>query len=144
MLKTNELQSLKEHFEVKKFRKGEFIFPQGQIANGAYVVIKSLVHFKKKHKQEEFIQHIGNIGPSDSFGAWYILFESELRAVSAEAFEDCELIFIPNNFLAKKLKNCNPFIIYCFRKWIDLFAQKKVPTIKISHKKLKIKNDPNF
>ena len=61
MLKTNDLQSLKEHFEVKNFRKGEVIFPQGKIANGAYVVIKGLVHLKKKHKQEEFIQHIGNI-----------------------------------------------------------------------------------
>ena len=47
MLKTNDLQSLKEHFEVKNFRKGEVIFPQGQIANGAYVVIKGLVHLKK-------------------------------------------------------------------------------------------------
>ena len=48
MLKTNDLKSLKEHFEVKNFRKGEVIFPQGQIANGAYLVIKGLVHLKKK------------------------------------------------------------------------------------------------
>ena len=144
MLKTTDLQSLKKHFEVKTFRKGEVVFPQGQIANGAYVVIKGLVHLKKKHKKEQFIQHIGDIGPGDSFGAWYILFESELRAVSAEAYEDCELIFIPNNILAEKLKNCDPFIIYCFRKWIDLFAQNKVPNKKKSDKELKIKNDPIF
>ena len=127
MLKTSDLQSLKKHFQVKSFKKGEVIFPQGQVANGAYIVIKGLVHLKKKHKEAKIIQHIGDIGPGDSFGAWYILFESELRAVSAEAYEDCELIFIPNKILAKKLKNCDPFIIYCFRKWIDLFAQNKVP-----------------
>ena len=51
MLKTTDLQSLKKHFEVKTFRKGEVVFPQGQIANGAYVVIKGLVHLKKKHKK---------------------------------------------------------------------------------------------
>ena len=144
MLKTSDLQSLKKHYQVKSFKKGEVIFPQGQIANGAYIVIKGLVHLKKKHKEAQIIQHIGDIGPGDSFGAWYILFESELRAVSAEAYEDCELIFIPNNILAEKLKNCDPFIIYCFRKWIDLFAQNKVPNTKKSDKQLKIKNDPNF
>ena len=144
MLKTSDLQSLKKHFQVKSFKKGEVIFPQGQVANGAYIVIKGLVHLKKKYKEEQIIQHIGDIGPGDSFGAWYILFESELRAVSAEAYEDCELIFIPNKILAEKLKNCDPFIIYCFRKWIDLLAQNKVPNTKQSDKQLKIKNDPNF
>ena len=144
MLKTSDLQSLKKHFQVKSFKKGEVIFPQGQLANGAYIVINGLVHLKKKHKEANIIQHIGDIGPGDSFGAWYILFESELRAVSAKACEDCELIFIPNNILAEKLKKCDPFIIYCFRKWIDLFAQNKVPNIKQSDKQLKIKNDPNF
>ena len=51
MLKTTDLQSLKKHFEVKTFRKGEVVFPQGQIANGAYVVIKGLVHLKKNIKK---------------------------------------------------------------------------------------------
>ncbi|MBD23239.1 MAG: hypothetical protein CL572_06225 [Alphaproteobacteria bacterium] len=144
MLKTSDLQSLKKHYEVKNFKKGDVIFPQGQVANGAFIVIKGIVHLKKRHKQENFIQHIGDIGPGDSFGAWYILFESELRAVSAEAYEDCELIFIPNLILAKKLKNCDPFIIYCFRKWIDLFAKNKVPGKKVSKESSKIKNDPSF
>ena len=49
MLKTSDLQSLKKHFQVKSFKKGEVIFPQGQVANGAYIVIKGLVHLKKKH-----------------------------------------------------------------------------------------------
>ena len=144
MLKKNDLKNLKDYFEVKNFKKGDVIFPQGQIANGAYIVIKGLVHLKKKYKKEEFIQHIGNIGPGDSFGAWYVLFKSELRTVSAEAGEDSELIFIPNNILAKKLKSCDPFIIYCFRKWIDLFAKKKVPSVKTFDNQPKIKNDPNF
>ena len=144
MLKSSDLQSLKDHFEVKNFKKGDVIFPQGQVANGAYIVIKGLVNLKKKHKQEQFIQHIGNIGPGDTFGAWYVLFESELRSVSAEAYEDSELIFIPNNILADKLKNCDPFIIYCFRKWIDLFTKNKVPIKSKSDEHLKIKNDPNF
>ena len=25
--------------------------------------------------------------------------------------------------IIKKLKNCDPFIIHCFRKWIDLFKR---------------------
>ena len=143
MLKTTDLQGLKKLFEVKHFIKGDVIFPQGQMADGAYVVINGIVHLKKKHRKERFIEHIGDIGPGDSFGAWYILFDSELRAVSAEAHVDCELIFIPNNILAEKLKSCDPFIIYCFRKWIDLFAQKKVPIKKESNNQI-IKNDPSF
>ena len=55
----------------------------------AYVVINGIVHLKKKHRKERFIEHIGDIGPGDSFGAWYILFDSELRAVSVRSYADC-------------------------------------------------------
>ena len=41
------LNNLKSSFEVKKFKKGEVIFPQGQIADGAYVVISGLIGLKK-------------------------------------------------------------------------------------------------
>ena len=43
------------------------------MADRAYVVINGIVHLKKKHRKERFIEHIGDIGPGDSFGAWYIL-----------------------------------------------------------------------
>ena len=96
------------------------------MADGAYIVLSGLIHLKK-YKTANIIEHIGEIGPGDTFGAWYILFESELRSVSAVAFKDSELVFIPNEILQKKLRSSDPFIIYCFRKWIDLIKQKKVP-----------------
>ena len=142
MLTSNDLGSLRDAFEVKKFKKGEVIFPQGQIANGAYVVLSGLVHLVKKHKVENIVEHLGNISAGDSFGAWYVLFESKLRPVSAFAKEDSELVFVPNEVLKEKLKNCDPFIIYCFRKWIDLMRHKKVPE-DYSEKK-ETKKDPVF
>ena len=54
MLKTSDLQSLKKHFQVKSFKKGEVIFPQGQVANGAYIVIKGLVHLKKTQRSTNY------------------------------------------------------------------------------------------
>ena len=54
------------------------------------------------------IEHIGTIKKGDTFGAWYVLFESNLRPLSAEANEDSELIFIPNDILVNKLKNSDP------------------------------------
>ena len=127
MLNEIDLNNLKSSFKIKKFKKGDVIFPQGQIADGAYVVISGLIGLKKKHYSENIIEHIGKISKGDTFGAWYILFESKLRFISAEAIEDSEVVFIPNDLLKKKLKNCDPFIIYCFRKWIDLISNKKVP-----------------
>ncbi len=144
MLKSFELKCLKNKYKTIVCKKGEVIFPQGQIADGAYIVISGLIHLKKKHKEENIIEHIGNIGPGDSFGAWYVLFESKLRLFSAQATEDSELVFIPNNILQEKLKSCDPFIIYCFRKWIDLIKQKKVPLKeKIVDQKSR-NNDPDF
>ena len=139
MLNDIDLNNLKSSFEVKKFKKGEVIFPQGQIADGAYVVISGLIELKKKHYSENIIEHIGEISKGDTFGAWYILFESNLREISAEAIENSEVVFIPNDLLKQKLKKCDPFIIYCFRKWIDLISNKKVPK-----KNTPIKNDPKF
>ena len=144
MLTPSELENLKSFFKIKKFKRNEIIFPQGQVANGAYIVISGLIHLKKKHKSANMIEHIGKIGPGDTFGAWYILFESELRSVSAEAIKDSELVFIPNEILQKKLKSSDPFIIYCFRKWIDLIKQQKVPQNKSIVSKQARKNDPNF
>jgi CRP-like cAMP-binding protein len=115
------------------------IFPQGQIADGAYVVISGLIGLKKKHHSENIIEHIGEISKGDTFGAWYILFESNLRQISAEATENSEVVFIPNDLLKQKLSKCDPFIIYCFRKWIDLISNKKVPKTNTL-----IKNDPKF
>ena len=143
MLKSSDIQSLKSNFEVKSYKKDEVIFPQGQIADGAYIVIKGLVHLKKEHKNANIVQHLGKIGPGDSFGAWYVLFESELRQVTALALADSELIFIPNKVLHEKLKSCDPFIIYCFRKWLDLIENKKVPVARSSLEKNR-KNDPDF
>ncbi len=142
MLKPSDLENLKKNLEVKTFKKGQVIFPQGQIADGAYVVISGLVHIKKKHNLENFIEHLGDIGPGDSFGAWYALFESKLRPISAVAVVKTELVFIPNEVLIKKLQSCDPFIIYCFRKWIDLVRHEKVPSPKSN--KIKGINDPKF
>ena len=58
MLKYSDLQSLKSNFEVKSYKKDEVIFPQGQIADGAYIVIKGLVYLKKKHKNTNIDQHV--------------------------------------------------------------------------------------
>ena len=122
MLNDIDLNNLKSSFEVKKFKKGEVIFPQGQIADGAYVVVSGSIELKKKHYSQNIIEHIGEISKGDTFGAWYILFESNLRQISAEAIENSEVVFIPNDLLKQKLKKCDPFIIYCFRKWIDLIS----------------------
>ena len=139
MLNDIDLNNLKSSFEVKKFKKGEVIFPQGQIADGAYVVVSGSIELKKKHYSQNIIEHIGEISKGDTFGAWYILFESNLRQISAEAIENSEVVFIPNDLLKQKLKKCDPFIIYCFRKWIDLISNKKFPK-----KNLLIKNEPKF
>ncbi len=127
MLSQLELNKLKNSFKTKKFIKGDIIFPQGSEADGAYIVISGSVILKKHHDKSMMIEHIGTIKKGDTFGAWYVLFESNLRPLSAEAIEDSELIFIPNNILVDKLKQSDPFIIYCFRKWIDLTSKNVVP-----------------
>ena len=144
MLKKFELECLKSKFKSILCKKGEVVFPQGQIADGAYIVISGLIHLKKKHKDANIVEHIGNIGPGDSFGAWYVLFESKLRFFSAEAIEDSQLVFIPNKVLQEKLKSCDPFIIYCFRKWIDLIKAKKIPLKEKKINKKSRNNDPDF
>ena len=131
MLSDIELNKLKNSFNIKKFIKGDIIFPEGAEADGAYIVISGSVILKKHHQKSKIIEHIGTIKKGDTFGAWYVLFESNLRPLSAEAKEDSELIFIPNDILVNKLKNSDPFIIYCFRKWIDLTSKNIVPKKKV-------------
>jgi len=127
MLSHLELNKLKKSFKIKKFIKGDIIFAQGAEADGAYIVISGSVILKKHHYKNKMIEHVGTIKKGDTFGAWYVLFESNLRLLSAEANEESELIFIANDILVDKLKKSDPFIIYCFRKWIDLTSKNIVP-----------------
>ena len=85
MLSDIELNKLKNSFKIKNFIKGEIIFPQGAEADGAYIVISGSVTLKKHHQKNKMIEHIGTIKKGDTFGAWYVLFESNLRPLSAEA-----------------------------------------------------------
>jgi len=109
MLSHLELNKLKKSFKIK------------------YIVISGSVILKKHHYKNKMIEHVGTIKKGDTFGAWYVLFESNLRLLSAEANEESELIFIANDILVDKLKKSDPFIIYCFRKWIDLTSKNIVP-----------------
>ena len=48
MLKTTDLQSLKKHFEVKTFRKGEVVFPSRANSKWSLCCNKRPSTFKKK------------------------------------------------------------------------------------------------
>ena len=93
MLSDIELNKLKNSFNIKKFIKGDIIFPQGAEADGAYIVISGSVILKKHHQKSKIIEHIGTIKKGDTFGAWYVLFESNLRPLSAEAKEEFRTYF---------------------------------------------------
>ena len=47
MISHLELNKLKNSFKIKKFIKGDIIFPQGAVADGAYIVISGSVLLKK-------------------------------------------------------------------------------------------------
>ena len=52
MLSDIELNKLKNSFKIKKFIKGDIIFPQGAEADGAYIVIFWFCNFEKASSKE--------------------------------------------------------------------------------------------
>ena len=54
------------------------------------------------------------------FGVWKALYQNKKRNFTATASKPSEVLIIPDYILEKKVKEADPFLIYCFKQWLNV------------------------
>lgn len=92
-----DITRISEKHVVKKFRKKDIIFSEGDSPQGLYLLNSGKVKVYKSHELGKDLI-IKLLQPGDFFG-YMALLEDEFHVISAEALEDCEVtIFPPEDF----------------------------------------------
>ncbi|NPA48982.1 MAG: Crp/Fnr family transcriptional regulator [Thermodesulfobacteria bacterium] len=87
------LEALAKVTYVKRYRKGEFIFHEGEEARGFYLVYEGQVKvFKQAASGREQIIHV--LGPGEPFGEVAVFAGLDYPA-NASALTDCVLLYLP-------------------------------------------------
>jgi len=94
-LPENQLREIEGIAVVKRFKKGDLIFSEGDDGDGFFLVVTGLVKiFKSSPDGKEQILHI--LGPGEPFGEVPV-FSGQQFPASAEAIAESRLIFFPRS-----------------------------------------------
>ncbi len=96
------LEALAKVTYVKHYRKGEFIFHEGEEARGFYLVYEGRVKvFKQAPSGKEQIIHL--LGPGEPFGEVAVFAGMDFPA-NASALTDCVLLYLPRKEFVKLIR----------------------------------------
>lgn len=91
------------------YRKGTFIFQDGDRPNCAYIVRRGSVDICKMTAAGP--RQLATIGPNQIFGELALL-DGQLRSAAAIAAEDSELALISADLIADKMAKLDPLMKY--------------------------------
>lgn len=101
-LKNEELQSIEDLFIVKHFRKGDYIFYEGDKEPGIYFVVDGIVKLIKETSEGKTVI-LQLITKGESFG-WLVMKGSKPSSTySAQALVDTTVLYTSNNDFLKLL-----------------------------------------
>ena len=94
-LKTKELEEIANYFHEKGFKKGEYIFFEGDEEPGIYIVLEGIVKLTKETAEgKTVIVRLATAG--DVFG-WFVLGESKPTSTyTAQTLTDTKVLYISN------------------------------------------------
>lgn len=102
-LSINQLRKISSFSTLKKFKKGERIFNEGDFYLGFYILLKGTVKVSKFSVEgKESVMHI--VKSLNAF-ADVPLFEGGTYPISAQAIEECLTLFVPKEKFLEMLHN---------------------------------------
>ncbi len=122
-LRANFGDDIQKSFKVKTFKKGDFIYREGQTPRGVYFMKYGWVKiFKLDEAYNEVVLHI--LGNNEFIG-YLPLLKKTTYSNNAQALEYCELYFIPKEGFLSLLHESNEFAqliiqMLCDEIWKDL------------------------
>lgn len=111
-------EDLAKKFSRRFLNAGDVLFSEGDKKGDGYIIEMGELELVKSHGGIEERTAILNEG--EVLGVWKILFDNESRYFTARATVKTAVIEIPEAHLQSMLANADPFLLHCFRKWLQV------------------------
>ena len=113
-----EFDKLAVNFSRRFLKSGDVLFREGDTNGDGYIVEAGELELTKNEGDTKIRTAV--LGEGEVLGVWKILFENDVRYFTAKATIKTTVIVIPEPHLQSMLDQADPFLLHCFRKWLEV------------------------
>ena len=113
-----DFDSLARKFSRRFLKVGDVLFREGDTNGDGFIIETGELVLTRQH--QDIVERAALLNEGEVVGVWKILFNNESRFFTAVANRDTSVIVIPEAHLKLLIDQADPFLLHCFRKWLDV------------------------
>lgn len=113
-----DFEFLAKQFSRRHLNAGDILFREGDTNGDGYIIELGQLELTKEMKGVK--ERAAVLGSGEVLGVWKILFDNKSRSFTAKALVKTHVIEIPEAHISAMLEQSDPFILHCFRKWLEV------------------------
>ena len=113
-----DFDKLAVYFSRRFLKAGDVLFREGDTNGDGYIVETGELELTRNEGDTKIRTAV--LGQGEVLGVWKILFANDKRYFTAKATIKTTVIVIPEPHLQSMLDQADPFLLHCFRKWLDV------------------------
>ena len=111
-------EKLAVNFSRRFLKAGDVLFREGDTNGDGYIVEVGELELIRNEGDTKVRTAV--LGEGEVLGVWKILFANDARYFTAKATIKTTVIVIPELHLQSMLDQADPFLLHCFRKWLEV------------------------
>ena len=116
-----DFDKLAANFSRRFLKAGDVLFREGGTDGDGYIIETGELQLIRNERDTKIRRAV--LGEGEVLGVWKILFANNERYFTAKATVKTAVIVIPETHLQAMLDQADPFLLHCFRKWLDVSRQ---------------------
>ena len=116
-----DFDKLAANFSRRFLKVGDVLFREGDTNGDGYIIETGELELIRNEGDTKIRTAV--LGEGEVLGVWKILFANNERYFTAKATVKTAVIVIPEAHLQAMLDQADPFLLHCFRKWLDVSRQ---------------------
>ena len=113
-----DFENLAVNFSRRFLKAGDVLFREGDTNGDGYIV--EVGELELIRNEGDTKARTAVLGEGEVLGVWKILFANDARYFTAKATIKTTVIVIPELYLQSMLDQADPFLLHCFRKWLEV------------------------
>lgn len=113
-----DFEKLAVNFSRRFLKAGDVLFREGDTNGDGYIV--EVGELELIRNEGDTKERTAVLGEGEVLGVWKILFANDARYFTAKATIKTTVIVIPELYLQSMLDQADPFLLHCFRKWLEV------------------------
>ena len=113
-----DFEKLAVNFSRRFLKAGDVLFREGDTNGDGYIVEVGELELIRNEGDTKVRTAV--LGEGEVLGVWKILFANDARYFTAKATIKTTVIVIPELYLQSMLDQADPFLLHCFRKWLEV------------------------